>query len=121
MTAMEALQGLDSIQIESDRILMLIGNSGISDPNIHEVQELFRTLKEILESEYSRVTTFVGRGLSEVETLYYRPAIIELWAESGIRSILWNSRPDYRWRNALANARNYSADWSFNLRSALES
>jgi hypothetical protein len=119
MTEAEVLQKLDAIRDESERISKLFESGRVPVAKVPEAQELFRTLKEKLRADYRRMATISGEAaLSEVEAHFYKPAIDDAWANTGISSIRWNSRPDHRWHDALWNVRDYMGHWSGNLSSA---
>src|ERR1700733_2752915 len=65
---------------------------------VPEARDLFRTLKEELDTEYRRMDTIKGEAsLSRLASAFYRPAVQDAWANSGLSSVRWNSRPDHTW------------------------
>ncbi len=77
-----------------------------------EAQSRFKTLKEELKSEYQRMNTTKGQNnLSELELAFYQPAITDVWANSGISSIKWNSTPNTAWYSALYDVDDYMNYW----------
>ena len=119
MTEAEMIQELDAIRDESDRILNLFENGRVPHAKVPEAQELFRTLKEKLQTEYRRMATIRGEAaLSDVEAHFYQPAIRDAWTNTLISSVRWNSRPDHRWHDALWSVSDYMGHWSGHLRSA---
>jgi hypothetical protein len=118
MSEADVLQKLDAIRDESNRILKLFENGRVPQANVREAQELFRALKEKLQSEYKRMATVRGQAaLTKVEAHSFKPAIDDAWANTDIASTRWNSRPDHRWHDALWNVRGYMEYWSEDLRS----
>ena len=119
MAEADVLQKMDAIRDESDRILKLFEAGRVLQANVPEARELFRALKEKLQSEYKRMATVRGEAaLSKVEAHFYKPAIDAAWANTAIASTRWNSRPDHHWHDALWNVRGYMEYWSGDLRSA---
>jgi hypothetical protein len=119
MSKADVLQRMDAIREESDCILKLVENGHFPQGKVREAQELFRALKEKLQAEYKRMGT--GRGeaaLSDVEAKFYKPAIDDAWANTGISGVRWNTRPDHRWHDALWGVSDYMGYWSGNLTSA---
>ena len=119
MSKAEALQKMNAIQEESDRILKLFENGHVPQGKVHDAQELFRALKEKLQAEYRRMATGNGEAaLSDVEARFYKPAIDDAWLNTIISGVRWNTRPDHRWHDVLLDVIDYMRHWSGNLKSA---
>jgi hypothetical protein len=115
----DVLKQMSAIREVSDSILKLFENGHVQQRNVQEARELFRALKEKLQGEYKRMAT--GRGqaaLSDVESRFYKPAIDDAWANTGISGVRWNNQPDHNWHDALWNVRDYMRYWSTNLERA---
>jgi hypothetical protein len=110
---------MDAIRGESDSILRLFENGHVPQGRVGQAQELFRGLKEKLQAEYKRMATRRGdAALSDVEARFYKPAIDDAWANTGISGVRWNTRPDRRWHDALWSVSDYMGYWSGGLKGA---
>src|SRR5450759_4096144 len=100
-----------------ERILDLFDDRyRISRDRTEEAQSMFRVLKEDLQAEYKSMDTGTGQArLSAAERVFYHPAICDAWANTGVSSVRWDSRPDRRWHDALWSVGDYMKHWQSSL------
>jgi hypothetical protein len=120
-TAEEVCLRLQGIGTEADAMMDRFSNGHVPHDQVEQVRERFKSLKERLESAYRRMDTLRGEAeLSQAAELFYWPAIQDAWANSGISSVRWDSRPDNNWFDALYEVRFYMNYWAGNLRDSKE-
>lgn len=119
MELQNIIQMLQKLECQTDHIIGLFDDRNqIPQQRVNEAQALLKKLKDDLKSEYKRMDTVKGVAeLSDIEVNFYRPAIQDAWANSGISQIRWNSRPDYKWYTALDDVKNYIIYWRSSLQS----
>lgn len=110
---------LERIQLIGQRLEAI--QTLASDGRRAEATAAFRALKMHLEDEYDRMKTIRGEAsLSESERAFYQPFITDVFVNSGMTSVRWDSHPN-KWKDALWGASDYVSYYTHSLKRTSES
>ena len=90
---------LQTILDKVNAILVLVEPGGtVKTAATSEAQYLFKNLKAELKGDYDRLSSHQRYlGAHDLEAQFLYPAIEDAWANTGISSIRWDSRPNRKW------------------------
>jgi hypothetical protein len=102
MTKEEAVQRLRTLHENAERGLALLETELRSSAGRAEVQSIFQSLKSELKAEYKRMSSLRSQKNMEPSELYFfKPAIQEAWADTGISSLHSDAQPTERWKRPI--------------------
>jgi len=108
---------MDDMRQLSERILQLFERGQVPPAKRDEARQLFRLLKQQLETEYQDLVARREHGtLNDIEAGFYLPALQDAWVNTIIISLPWDSRPSDRWDSALSDVSYYMTHWSYALK-----
>ena len=93
---------LKSYNKRFDDLLALLENLPLHGNDKTNAQQMLKTLKELLKSDYKDGDTNRGRQrMTEIEKHYFHPAVHEAYAAIRVR---WNTIPTGQWFSELYSA-----------------
>jgi hypothetical protein len=94
----EVVTRLRNLHVKSQRAIDLLEQDNLSAEAEAELRKLIPQLKAEISSEYKRMSPVaIQESMAPEESFFYRPAINEAWADTGLSGLRVEGRPKTHW------------------------